>query len=55
LERAKDENPETLSREAEKLFNIVLDKYADCPTLQPTNHGQIKATLGEVAKAELFD
>jgi thiol-disulfide isomerase/thioredoxin len=55
LERAKNANPETLSREAEKLFNLVLDKYADCPTLERTNTPQFKATLGEVAKAELYD
>ena len=55
LEKAKNENRETVSREAEKLFNIVLDKYADCPTHQPTNTWQVKATLGEVAKAELYE
>jgi thiol-disulfide isomerase/thioredoxin len=53
LERAKNENPKTLSLEAEKLFHIVLDKYANCSTLQDTNHWQ--ATLGEVAKIELYD
>lgn len=55
LEKAKSENPETLSREAEKLFNVVLDQYADCPTLGPTNTWQVKATLGEVAQAELYE
>lgn len=51
-EKMKGVNPETASREAEKLFNIVLDKYADCPTLQPM---QDAATLGAVAKVELYD
>jgi thiol-disulfide isomerase/thioredoxin len=55
LEMAKNETSEAGSREAEKLFNAVLDKYADCPTLQPTNTWQVKATLGEVAKAELYE
>ena len=55
LARAKNANPKILSHEAEKLFNIVLDKYADCPTLQRTNTWQVKATLGEVANAELYD
>ena len=55
LETAKNENPETVSDEAEQLFNIVLDKYADCPTLGPTNTWQFKATLGEMAKAELYE
>jgi len=55
LEKAKNENSETVSREAEKLFNAVLDKYADCPTHQPTNTWQVKTTLGEEAKAELYE
>jgi thiol-disulfide isomerase/thioredoxin len=55
LEKAKNENSKTVSREAEKLFNLVLGKYADCPTLQPTNTWQVKATLSEVAKAELYE
>lgn len=55
LERARNENPETLSREAGKLFHVVLDKYADCPTLERTNRWAFKATLGEVAKAELYE
>jgi len=50
-----NETSKAVSREAEKLFNAVLDKYADCPTLQPTNTWQVKATLGEVAKAELYE
>ena len=54
-EKMKGENPETVSREAGKLFNIVIDKYADCPTLQPTNTGQVNATLGEAAKTELYE
>jgi thiol-disulfide isomerase/thioredoxin len=55
LERAKNKNPKTLAREAEELFHIVLDQYADCPTLERTNTSQFKATLGDVAKAELYD
>ncbi len=55
LENAKGENSAALSREAEKLFNVVLDQYADCPTLERTNTWQVNATLGEVAKAELYE
>jgi thiol-disulfide isomerase/thioredoxin len=55
MEAAMNETSKAVSREAEKLFNAVLDKYADCPTLQPTNTWQVKATLGEVAKAELYE
>jgi thiol-disulfide isomerase/thioredoxin len=55
LEEEKKGNSKTVLHEAEKLFTVVLDKYADCPTLQPTNTWQVKATLGEVAKAELYE
>ena len=55
LEKAKGENSEALSREAENLFNIVLDQYADCPTLLSTNQSKAKATLGEVAQVELYE
>jgi thiol-disulfide isomerase/thioredoxin len=55
LERAKNENPESLSREAAKLLNLVLDEYADCPTLLSTNSLPFMATLGEVAQVELYD
>ena len=53
--KEKDHDPDNSSREAEKLFNLVLDKNADCPTLQRTNTWQVKATLGEEAKAELYE
>jgi thiol-disulfide isomerase/thioredoxin len=55
LERAMNENPESLSRGAEKLLNLVLAEYADCPTLLPTNSLPFMATLGEVAQVELYD
>ncbi len=55
LEQAKNDNSKAVSREAEELFSAVVDKYADCPTLQRTNTWQVKATLGEVAKAELYE
>jgi thiol-disulfide isomerase/thioredoxin len=41
--------------EAEKFCHMVLEKYSDCPTLQPTNAFQLKKTLGELAEIELFE
>ena len=55
LEKAKGESTEALAEQAKKLFNIVLDQYADCSTLLPTNQPQVKLTLGEVAKTELYE
>jgi thiol-disulfide isomerase/thioredoxin len=55
LEIAKAENSGELSREAEKLYSIVLSQYADCPTLLGTNQPQVPLTLGEAAKTQLYE
>jgi len=54
LEEEKKGDSKTVLHEVERSYNIVLDKYADCPTLGSTNAWQFKATLGEVARAELY-
>jgi thiol-disulfide isomerase/thioredoxin len=54
IEGEKNGDSKTASLEAEKFCHIVLDKYADCPSLQPTNAFNFKHTLGELAKIELF-
>ncbi|HEY5297534.1 MAG TPA: TlpA disulfide reductase family protein [Verrucomicrobiae bacterium] len=55
LEEEKNGGSKKAFLTANELFQTVLNKYADCPTLQPTNTWQYKATLGEAAKGELFE
>jgi thiol-disulfide isomerase/thioredoxin len=55
LEEEKNGGAKAASLEAENFYHIVLNKYANCPTLQPTNAFQLKSTLGELAKIELFE
>jgi thiol-disulfide isomerase/thioredoxin len=55
LATAKNETHASLSNDSEKLYHEVLDQYADCPSLARTNSWQVKATLGDIAKADLFE
>jgi len=55
LDTKKNQTPASLSREAETLYHEVRNQYADCPSLGPTNTWQVKSTLGDAAKADLFE
>jgi thiol-disulfide isomerase/thioredoxin len=55
LAKEKNETSAGLFRDAEKLFHTVLDQYADCPSLAPATTEHVKATLGEIAKADLYE
>jgi hypothetical protein len=50
LEYRKTGDPKPVLDEAERLFDAVVSKYADCPHL-----ARGKGTLGETAKNELFE
>jgi hypothetical protein len=50
LEYRKTGDTKPIFDEAERLFDAVANKYADCPHL-----ARGKGTLGEVAKSELFE
>jgi hypothetical protein len=50
LEYRKTGDPKPVYDEAERLFDTVVSKYADCP-----HHARGKGTLGETAKSELFE
>lgn len=41
--------------EAQQWLHLIMEKYSNLPTLQPTNAFRLKKTLGELAELELFD
>ncbi len=55
LEHQKNGDPPALFREAEKLFDLVIEKYADCPDLRKAGVRRASKTLGEAAENELFE
>jgi thiol-disulfide isomerase/thioredoxin len=55
LKGVKNQSAEALWLESEQLLRVVLADYSDCSTGAPTNSYRAKLTLGEVAKAELFE
>jgi hypothetical protein len=50
LEYRKTGDPKPLIKEADRLFALVSEEYADCPAAR-----RGKGTLGELADAELFE
>ncbi|HEY4415690.1 MAG TPA: TlpA disulfide reductase family protein [Verrucomicrobiae bacterium] len=55
LAEEKNGGAQAASLAAENYCRSVLSQYADCPSLQPANAVQPKATLGELAAIELFE
>ncbi len=53
-EEIKKTGTNTLSAEAQQMFETVLAQYADCPTQPRHSLRKPKATLGEEATVELF-
>lgn len=55
LDFQHEENPEPYHREAERLFEMVVDDYGDCPDLRKIGVRRARETLGESAGDELFE
>src|SRR5262249_3876001 len=55
LDYQKKGDPAPLYTEAERLFEEVVEKYADCPDLRKVGVRRAGKTLGEAANAELFE
>jgi thiol-disulfide isomerase/thioredoxin len=55
LREVRNQSAEALWLESEKLLQVVLAGYSDCPTCAPTNSHRAKLTLGEVASRKLYD
>ncbi len=51
----KTADPAPLLAEAGRLFETVVEKYADCRDLRPPGGGRAPKTLGESARDELFE
>jgi thiol-disulfide isomerase/thioredoxin len=55
LEKWKNEDLSTVRRQAESLFEAVIEKYADCPDLTQGAESEAAASLACQAKAELYE
>ena len=51
----KTADPAPLLAEAGRLFETVVERYADCPDLRPAGGRRTPKTLGESARDELFE